>query len=400
MKNILAIMFLLLQFSYVNAAEIKKRAIVRDENFNANIEEIELKNLTSSDSYEGKYFKIVNGKNNQAIRFDDSEDLQLRAATTYYHMNKARLFFTDVVKSQYVQALPQITIRLNLSNVFNEVGHFANDNLDPQFNNALTIPAGLGYGPKNIEPWGIEVWFRPSKEINIKNLNDVDNYGDSVKKSLTNFRNQTQMANLETFITRILQSITGGAFPVNSVMRLVGSSVIIESIYQSSGLAAEFFARKIYHLDAALVPEIIYHEFSHVALSDHLELSHSTPINEGLADYFAGKIANSKNLATKIKEYNLFNGKKVKKKQQYQMAFERGEYANTDFVFGLLWNVGEVVGVDIETKFIYHLSAFITTNDSIRNELIDATLKTCKEICKAPLNDQIKLYKLYNSKNL
>ena len=175
---------------------------------------------------------------------------------------------------------------------------------------------------------------------------------------------------------------------------------MVEAIYQSSDIAGEFFTRKKYRLDSALVPEIIYHEFSHVALSNHFELSNSTPVNEGIADFFAGKIANSKKLATKIKAYNLFNGKEVRKKQQYQMAFERGEYANADFVFGLLWAVDETVGNDIGTSFIYRMTDFLSTNVSIRDDLINATLETCKKSCKAPLNDRIKLYRLYNSKNL
>ena len=209
------------------------------------------------------------------------------------------------------------------------------------------------------------------------------------------------MSNFHLFITALLRgTTTSSGTPVESVIRLVGSSIMVEAIYQSSDLAAEFFTRKIYRLDSALVPEIIYHEFSHVALSEHLELSHSTPINEGLADYFAGKIANSKKLAMKIKDYNLFNGKQVKKKQQYRMEFERGEYANADFVFGLLWNVGSTVGTDIETSFIYRMTSSLTTNVSIRDELVNATLETCKEVCKSPLSDRIKLYKLYNSKNL
>ena len=41
--------------------------------------------------------------------------------------------------------MPKVTIRLELTNVFNELGHFANDNLDPQYNNALSIPAGNGF---------------------------------------------------------------------------------------------------------------------------------------------------------------------------------------------------------------------------------------------------------------
>lgn len=399
MKTLLVTFIILLQSSATYSAEIKKRAVIRDENFNAKIEEVVLPNLISENSYEGKYFKIVNSKNNKAIRFDDSEDLQLKAATTYYHINKARKFFTDVVKSKYVQDLPQITVRIDLINVFNEVGHFANDNLDPQFNNALTVPSGNGYEPKNINPWGIEVWFRPSKEINIKDFKGAVDYGN-LKGSLVTFRNETHMVNFQSFLIALLQGKITAATPLSSVMRLVGSSIMVEAIYQSADFTADFFSRKIYRLDSALVPEIIYHEFSHVALSDHLELSHSTPVIEGLADYFAGKIANSKKLAMKIKDYNLFNGKQVEKKQQYQMAFERGEYANADFVFGLLWNIGATVGADIETNFVYRMAKILTTDDSIRDDLINATLETCKEACKSPLNDRIKLYKLYNSKNL
>jgi hypothetical protein len=208
------------------------------------------------------------------------------------------------------------------------------------------------------------------------------------------------MTNLEMFMLTVLRGGLSNGAGLSSVMRLAGSSLMLEAIYQSSDIAAEFFTRRIYRLDAALVPEIIYHEFSHIALSEHLELSHSTPVNEGLADYFAGKISNSKKLATKIKDYNLFNGKEVRKKQQYQLGFERGEYANADFVFGLLWNVGQTVGSDIEAQFVFDMTKNLTTNVSIRDDLINATLDSCRVSCKSPLNDRIRLYKLYNSKNL
>lgn len=397
MKITLLILILLLQTA--NASIIRKRAVIRDDHFRATIEEVDLLNLTSESSYEGTFFKIVNGKSDEAVRFDDPEDLQLKAATTYYHLNKARKYFTDVVKSKPVNDLPQLVIRLDLINVFNELGHFANDNLDPQFNNALSIPAGLGYEPKKIKPWNTEIWFRPSKEINIRDFKGSVDYA-SAKGALVSFRNQTHMLNLEKFLSSILQDGLVNSNGISSVMRLVGSSLLAEAVYQSTDIAAEFFSRKIYRLDSALVPEIIYHEFSHVALSDRLELSHSTPVNEGLADYFAGKIANSKKLAIKIKDYNLFNGKEVRKKQQYQVAFERGEYANADFVFGLLWNVGEIVGIDKEAAFMYSMTKKIDTNVSIRDGLIKSTLETCKSFCSDPLNDRIRLYKLYNSKNL
>lgn len=392
----LTIAFLLL-FSSTAWSGIKKRAVVRDEHFNAVIDEVELSDLLNKEAYEGKYFKIVKAKNNEAISFSDTEDLQLKAATTYYHLSKARKYFVDVVKSEYVSQLEQITIRVDLSNVFNEIGHFAHDNLNPQFNNALAVPAGVGYPARNVAPWGPEIWFRPVKEINIKDYPELaDNPG--LKNSLTTFRNRAHMDNLGNFMAQLLAS--AGHTSPESVMRMAGSSLLIEAIYQSSDIAAEFFTQKIYRLDAALVPEIIYHEFSHIALSNKLELSHSTPVNEGLADFFAGKIANSKKLATKIKDYNLYSGKEVRRKQQYQLAFERGELANTDFVFGLLWNVGATVGPTVEADFVHTMAYLLTTNSNIRDDMVNASLEACSKKCINPFTDKIKLYKLYHKKNL
>lgn len=396
--NKIVFTFLLLVCTANSWAEVKRKAVIRDKNFNAVIEEVALDNLLSNESYEGKYFKIVEGKSETPVSMKASDELQLKAATTYYHLSKARDFFVNQVKSEYVANLPQITIRLNLTNVFNEIGHFAHDNLDPQFNNALSIPEGVGYPARNIAPWGLEIWFRPSKEINIKDYPELAG-NPNVKNSLTRFRNQSHMDNLENFMYQLFASASGYQIDPKNVMRTAGSSLLIEFVYQTSDIAADFFSQKIYRLDTALVPEIIYHEFSHIALSNTLELTHSTPVNEGMADFFAGKIANSKKLATKIKDYNLYSGKEVRKKQQYHMAYERGELANTDFVFGLLWMMGETVGQN-EIKFMNSLSGKIDTNSNIRDDLINASLETCSEICADPFVDRLKLYRFFNKKNL
>jgi len=85
------------------------------------------------------------------------------------------------------------------------------------------------------------------------------------------------------------------------VIRTVGSSLIMEFGYQFIDPISKATARKWYWLDTALIPEIIYHEYAHAALSDHLVLSHSTAIIEGMADFFAGQIAGSPKLAKHIK---------------------------------------------------------------------------------------------------
>jgi hypothetical protein len=191
-----------------------------------------------------------------------------------------------------------------------------------------------------------------------------------------------------------------GGVTFESVFRLVGASVIMEVGYQSLGWINRLFQRKKYWLDTALVPEIIYHEYAHVALSDNLRLTHSTPVNEGIADYFAGVIADSPKLATKIKKYNTFSGKKAKNKKLYQLQFETTLYANTDFVLGLFWKLREILGEKQANKFIYALREQITTNSAVREQLIQGVLDTCEDICKNPSLDRIKLLKMFNAKGI
>lgn len=393
------IIFLFLFSTQSFASMVKKQALIRDEHFNPIIKDVLLTDLKSTDSFDGDHFKIVQAKNDEAISFDADPQLQLKAATVYFHLTKAYRYYVDTVKSQYVKNLPQIVVRLELTNVFNEVGHFANDNLDPQFNNALSIPEGAGYEPKDIKPWGMEIWFRPVREIHLSEM-DASGASADIKAIIKYFRNQVHMGNLQTLITSIIYSKANNTnIDTNKLVRLLGTSVLTELVYQFSGASAQLFAQNIYKLDSAMVPEIIYHEFSHIALSNHLQLTHSSPVNEGLADFFAGKISNSQKLATQIKEYNLFDGKQVRKKQQYNIAFERGEYANADFVFGLLWNFGEKVIKNNESQFIYHMSEKLTSSSTIRDDLINASLQTCKKYCQHYTDDRLNIYTFFNSKN-
>lgn len=399
MKNLTILIFIL--FSTLSLAEVKKSAVVRDKKFRPRIEKVVLQNLISENSYEGKFFKIVVGKENEAISFKSDAELQLKAATTYYHLNKARKFFVENVKSEYVSNFKQIIIRLEHKNKFSELGHFAHDNLEPQFNNALTIPAGVGLPSRGISPWASEIWFRPVKKIHVDELGAATD-GASFRGALAGFRKRLSMMTLQRFLTQMFLGtlVPEGGNAVESIMRTAGASIVLEAIYQNSKFLESILSRKWYKLDSALVPEIIYHEFAHLALSDKLVLSHSTPVNEGLADYFAGVIANSPKLATKIKKYNTFSGKNAKNKTRYRSQFENGDFANTDFVFGLLWEVRNILGKELANNFLYKLRNSIETNSNIRDQLLEAILAECKVSCKSPNVDRLKLLKLFNSKGI
>jgi hypothetical protein len=403
-----SILFLVGLFSFqAFAKDVTMEALVRSDNGYPQNENVVLTNLVSEESFDGEFFKIVKGKSDKAVKFSEDKHLTFRAATTYYHLMKARTYFIEKVKSDYVANIPKMTIRIEHTNQFSELGHFAHDNLGPQFNNALTIPAGKGFASRGVKPWDMEIWFRPSKKVHISELRVNGSAQQEFKVLLGQFRDQTRMQSLNRFLSNVIVAYTKeqqpgapGPFSQEALIRTVGSTLIIEAGYLLMDPLTKVLSRKWYWLDTALIPEIIYHEYAHAALSDHLVLSHSTAIIEGMADFFAGQIADSPKLANKIKKYNTYNGKNAKRKQEYMLQFEMQDYANTDFVFGMLWEMKNIVGQDKGLDFMYELRKKVTTNSGIRNELVEGILSTCDDMCDMPFNDKMRILRALNLKGL
>lgn len=404
MKTLILIALLLPNLSFSQVTERTFEALVRNDNKKPEMDQVVLTDLVSNDSFDGEYFKVVKGKSQEAIKFDAEPALTFRAATAYYHLTIARNYFVNKIKSEYAAHLPKMIIRLEHTNQFSELGHFAHDNLDPQFNNALTIPAGKGLASRGVKPWNIEIWFRPQKKIHLRDLKTNDLQNKEFNVLMAGFRNQIHMQSLQRFLSSAVMAMTqeNAVSPLSkeSLIRTVGSSLIMEAGYQFLDPITKVFTRKWYWLDTALIPEIIYHEYAHAALSDHLELTHSTAIIEGMADFFAGQIADSPKLAMHIKKYNTYNGKNAKRKQDYMIQFEMSEYANTDFVFGLLWEMDKVVGKDRGENFMFELRKKLTTNSSIRGQLIEGILQTCDEQCTTPFVDKLRILKALNLKGI
>ena len=397
--------FIITLFSLLNISDaqanfsIQMDVMARNKHFHVKKIKGNLKNLTSNNSFEGLHFKIVHGKSDEAIQFTN-EELRLKAATVYYHLEKARDYFTDKLNSKYVKSLPQTIIRIEHTNKFNELGHFANDNFEPQFNNALTIPAGIGYEPAGIKPWNTEIWFRPAKKIHLSEIENSQIPIDA-KKILKNFRNGVHMSSLQKFLVDYFVVKIYGQLDLNGsieqFLRTTGSSILLELALSQSNLIQRIITKKWYHLETALIPEIIYHEYSHLALSDGLLLNQSTAVIEGMADFFAGKISNSKELATKVAKYNTYNGKKVNSTQLYQQEFELTSMANTDFLFGLLWQINEVIQ---DENLIYELRNKISTDSKIRDDLIKGIFDLIDENPKFTQEIKLKLYRMLYSRGI
>jgi hypothetical protein len=399
--KIIIIFLLIILNTFGTAFGREFEAVVRNRFHRASVEPVFLQDLISDKSFDGKFFKIVQGKGDNAVSFDADKELVLKAATTYHHLTIARNYFVNQVQSKFVSSLPKMVIRIDHKNQFSELGHFSHDNLSPQYNNALTIPGGKGLASRGVVPWETEIWFRPSKKVHISELN-TNNLGSlQIKSVLREFRNQTHMQTFQRFLAQSVNIfLNGGRLSVDQVVRTAGSSVLMEFGYQFIDPISKVTSRKWYMLETALVPEIIYHEYAHAALSDHLVLSHSSAIIEGMADFFAGQIAKSPKLAKHIKKYNTFNGKNAKKKQDYMIQFEMGEYANTDFVFGLLWELKSIIGQEKGEAFMYELRKSLTTNSSIRGELVEGIITTCEKVCTSPFIDKLNILKALNLRGI
>jgi hypothetical protein len=363
-----------------------------------------LPNLTSPDSFEGKHFKIVLGKSNTPIRFDDSQDLTLKASTAYYHLNESRKFWVEAMKSEVAENLPKITVRLDISNQFDELGHFANDNRAPQFNNALSIPEGEtpSWVPEDRrDKWSKEIWFRPMKKIPTKELGDLG--PNPMTLALKRLENPLMNYLQGQFNVRLMEHIFYANYvsrPLHEdAIRYAGTLALMKVMIQGSKYTDKLFLEKYYYLDAALVPEIAYHEYAHLVLSDKLELSHSTPVVEGMADYFAAVQAKKRKIYAKVRGFSNAAHKDTQEKRKYSHWDESDRNATSDFTLSVLWDVRETLGEEVSDQVVYLARNYLRTGSStISDGLLRSLLRACDIACTSPTRDKLKLYETFSFK--
>ena len=387
-------------------AQITETVLLRGKNFKPIYAPVEMPYLVSNTSFDGLYFKVVLGKGIDALSLSEpDETLRLKAATVYYHLNKARDYWINEIHSCNVEELPKITVRIEHTNKFSELGHYQSDKLDPQFNNALSIPAGESMeGASEHDVWGPEIWFRPVKKIRTEDLPSGGKppEGNPLTQYIKMLAEPINSMTVSLFIQTTLESIF---YPTllqttyaTAVFRQGGTMALMAAILEGSKHADRLFLEKYYYLDTAMIPEVIYHEFAHMALSDHLVISHSTSVNEGMADYFATAISNNPHIASKINEYSLAMPKNGGNKNTYHPAYETKPMANSDFVLSVLWSVRKAFP-EIADQLIFNARLFLTTDSSdIENGLTAALLESCLTVCSSPRADRQKLRELFSDR--
>ncbi len=360
-----------------------------------------LDDLFCDNTFEGKYFKIVNGTSDEAISIEEENKALVRkAANVYYHLTLARNYWVNDIKSDYVKNIKQITIRLDITNSFSSVRHFKNEELEKNHNNAWTVPEGKEPSfLKNPKFWGKEIWFSPMKQINAR---------DHITTTGSNPIHESLLLVKDPLVEYSKNSLIymGLAY---SVAPTINQSYLLETAVTNLGVLAiiygsieitknmdKYFVDKYYFLDTAMVPEVIYHEYAHIAMSDHLKTVHSVPVIEGMADYFASRLANRQKMYEKMKDFSASRAKDTKSKLLYSPYLEGAWNATSDFTLSLLWNgkkafdsantarlkKSQVALVDYD-QLVFKAHNHLDETSDIANGLTKALIESCKENCSS-----------------
>lgn len=389
-------------------AQTTQTVLVRGHKARPVLEEIPLQDLVSDREFEGRHFRIVLGKEDRhAISLSEpDEELRLRAATAYHHLTEARRYWVETLGSDYVRKLPTITVRLDLTNSYSELAHYYHDEIEPQYNDALSIPAGTPMrGLKDVRPWGPEIWFRPKKVIPVDELppgglnahqNPMSQYLMQLSEPLESALTSRLLQN--TLIRLFMPNVPQQHSLLASIARTAGTIAVTRLILAGSRKLDRWFLEKYYYMDSAMVPEIVQHEFAHIAMSDALTLSHSTPVVEGLADYFATSAADRPMIADKMRAYSRSMPKNGRSKAPYNPLYELNVLANSDFVLSVLWSVRDELPETADRLVYEARKSLNTASSTIRHDLIRALLDACTRVCTDPRADRLRLRGVFEAR--
>ncbi len=343
---------------------------------------VTINDLKDGDSFSGKFFKIVEGINKEPIKFDSP--LSMRACHVYYHLSKARDYFVNL-GLDHLDRASAITIRLEITRGFSDVGHFLHEKHGEFHNNALTIPESDKKKHESIESWGKEIWFAPMKKVKVQsNMNKAADIASSNSMLKNMF-----LGVIEGQMITIGQQIAAGAkltllegeYYLKSILMSVGVMALIPNVIK---LTTSAFKKTIF-LDSAMIPEVIYHEYSHYALSPFVDISKHSPVTEGIANFYAALISNTDTILAKSNKY-MKGLVKISSKQNkmYDFYMEDSAYSQLDFTFKFLYALKENLGEDKATQLVLFASKKLKGRElSIKGGLLDSLFDAVLEFNKS-----------------
>ncbi|MCT4642166.1 MAG: hypothetical protein N4A33_07675 [Bacteriovoracaceae bacterium] len=363
------LIFILLLSSFAHALEYKCKAIVRNNKHKLIISEVTLKDLTSKDSFSGKYIKVLRRNETLAVKFNSVDSL--RACTVYYHGSKAKDFFQQNYDLKRLKRPRAIVMRIEMDLGFEESVHMMHQNNGLFYNNAVTIPPS-GPGRITEKPWFYEIWFAPKKKVKIDN----NTYKAAQLVSSGPFMSSMLLGVGQSQATTIgIDLIRGTGFGASFYAKTLALSLGVTALVpQVLKYVSKPFKKTIF-LDTAMIPEVIYHEYTHYALSEHLPISRHSSTVEGIANFYAAAISNTDSILKNARKYSRGLVKvEAKKDKNYEYYMEDSKYAQLDFTFKFLYALNGAFGKVYAQKLVFTASKILGSRDSlgIKTDLIPA----------------------------
>jgi hypothetical protein len=368
---------------------------------------VELPNLAGREAFIGRNFIIVKGGEKTPIGFTEGADegLNLRAATAYYHLEKAKAYL-DAKAATTPQLAPlrsavryPIVVRIEMTLPYSSASHWVTDGSE-SFNNSLAIAASDSNRGKEIAPWGQELWFYKQKKITRSgSTNQV--FTVLNQRSFKNMMLQ-QMTYPE--MVSIGQKLSFGETPFwPAHIASVGTSLLVsEALMPFLQLVTRPF-KTPFSIDTGMIPEVIYHEFSHLVFSERLGLFQPRSVVEGYPNFFAYQASGVRDLNARAKKFvKGVASKRAKSKEGYSMMVDQaGLYAATgSFMYSLLYRLEQAFGPEEADAILYGATEFLDRSSDVRMDFTRAVLMSIQRHSKNPITQALRAQNVFQEKGL
>jgi len=328
--------------------------------------------LISNEGYQGKFFEIIEGVNHQSVVFNSK--ISNRACHVYFHLLKAKKYFEDQLGITISKQKLPIKVRIEMDQGFDDSVHFMPKRFGTVANNAITIPPSTNMRLDEVKAWNHEIWFAPKKVIKLNS---------GLEQGANNLASSQMMKGLllgvgEKELTLIAQDIAQGGkidkfsrdYYLYSLLMSVGVTALVPNLAK---WGSKISKKKVF-LDSALIPEVVYHEFAHLALSDIIDIGHSSPLGESIANYFASKVSGRDNILKNSKPFSkglvAIEANKIKK---YRYFYDDSKYSQADFGFKFLHALNSKLGKDFDLILIQSLKHLDQSKKlTLKNNLVPA----------------------------
>ncbi len=304
-----------------------------------------------------------------------NEDEQLRAQTIHYHLNQAYERTLKLGAStrlmDLIGRLTDYQVRFDVTSAYNRITHFI-PSKRPVGNLSLTIDAGKFQGTS----WPKEIWFYRS--IPTQKTAGIYSFFQAVSEK--NFRRALfgQIAISRSRKWLISQHS-------RSLVELLGWVGLFEGVLPLLTKASKAIKTESW-LDSALIPEVIYHEWTHLLMSPIFGMRSSTSVNEGYANYWSAKISGMNRLLENTPR-EFARGRYARERSGEKRPSYRVEYddspafrASGQFVFTLLMEIESVLGPELGMKVNLQALSYLNESSEAFYALPDALLKSVRRL--------------------